>query len=56
MNYTIDFDNGIIRKIKGNMQSVELDAVFDSEGKANGTTTAFGESLPIKDGYSRRRI
>ena len=51
MNYTIDFDNGIIRKIKANMQSVELEAVFDSEGKANGTATAFGESLPIKDGF-----
>ena len=51
MNYTIDFDNGIIRKIKANMQSVELDVAFDSKGKANGTFTLFGESLPIKDGF-----
>ena len=51
MNYTIDFDNGIIQKIKGNIQSVELDAVFDSKGKADGTFTLFGESLPIKDGF-----
>ena len=50
-NYTIDFDNGIIRKIKANMQSVELDVAFDSKGKANGTFTLFGESLPIKDGF-----
>ena len=51
MNYTIDFDNGIIRKIKANMQSVELEAVFDSKGKANGTAIALGEKLLIKDGF-----
>ena len=51
MNYTIDFDNGIIRKIKGDMQSVELEAVFDSKGKANGTAIALGEKLLIKDGF-----
>ena len=50
-NYTIDFDNGIIRKIKANMQSVELEAVFDSEGKANGTAIVLGEKMLIKDGF-----
>ena len=41
----------MIRKIKGDMQSVELEAVFDSKGKANGTAIALGEKLLIKDGF-----